>query len=88
MTYRGVLQVKPRNPVTEGYWTMPKFTIEPGVKEPLVPGRMNDRFLLTLESDQLAAIDKRADEAGLSRNAYARKALYHFMNCQTDKEAL
>jgi len=61
---------------------VPKIVIEPGVKEPLVPGRINDKFLMTLESDQLLAIDKRAQEAGLSRVAYVRKALYHYMNCE------
>lgn len=60
---------------------MPKITVEPGVQEPLVPGRLNDKFLMTLESVQLEAIDRRAAEAELSRNAYVRKALYHFMNC-------
>lgn len=60
---------------------MPKLNLEPGVTEPLVPGRINDKFLMTLETVQLEAIDRRAEKAGLSRVAYVRKALYHYMNC-------
>ena len=61
---------------------MPKLNIELGVQEPLVAGRINDKFLMTLESVQLEAIDRRAEAAGLSRVAYVRKALYHYMNCK------
>jgi hypothetical protein len=61
---------------------VPKLNIELGVQEPLVAGRINDKFLMTLESVQLEAIDRRAEAAGLSRVAYVRKALYHYMNCE------
>ena len=63
---------------------MPKATwsVEPGTLEPLVPGRPSEKFLMTLEPAQLIALDKKAREAGLSRNAYVRKALYHYMNCE------
>jgi len=65
---------------------MPKLSAEPGTVEPLVPGRINDRFLMTLETSQLEAIDRRANAAGLSRVAYVRKALYHYMNCEESNE--
>lgn len=63
---------------------MPKagWAKEPGTQEPLIQGRLNDKFLMTLETVQLEAIDRRAAAASLSRNAYVRKALYHYMNCE------
>jgi len=61
---------------------VPKIVIEPGVQEPLVPGKIDARYLQTLESVQLEAVDRRAAAAGLSRVAYVRKALYHYMNCE------
>lgn len=63
---------------------MPKATWNrSGRTEPFVAGRIGDRFVMTLESDQLKEVDAAAAEAGLSRNAYVRKALYHFMNCKS-----
>lgn len=66
---------------------MPKIVIEPGMQEPLLAGPIDSRFLMTLESVQLEAIDRRAVAAGLSRVAYVRKALYHYMNCEIEEES-
>jgi hypothetical protein len=59
-----------------------------GSVEPLVEGPMNARFLLQMETAQLKAIDENAAAAGLPRNAYVRKALYHFMNCEDGSKKL
>lgn len=60
---------------------MPKFS-RPGYAEPLVQGRIDDSFLMTLESAQRRAIDEEAERLELTRVAYVRKALYHYMNCE------
>lgn len=57
-----------------------------GYQEPLVPGRMSDRFLQTMEPAQRAALDAEAARLGISRTEYVRKAVYHFMNCEEREE--
>lgn len=55
---------------------------KPGYSEPLVRGRLTDRFLQTMEESQRLALDAEAERLGIDRTEYVRRAVYHYMNCE------
>ena len=64
----------------------PAYRDEPGYCPKFNPGRMDARFLVTMEIDQREAIDREAAKRGLSRTEFVRLALWHYMSCKVNME--